>query len=685
MELVYQETITENVEVYANTAALNPVETSTSRLLTQQELNSLPATLRRDVPTLAENFVPGAVLGHDNFIHLRGNELSLHQFINGVSFLDNSHSHFSAGMSPQIFESVNFITGGFPAEFGNRFGGILDVTTRSGRNLDGHGSASVGLGTVLERDASVEYGDGAGPWGYYFYVNGTQSDRFLNPPTPREQHDFGYGVQGTAQVDYHGTDNFLKLLLTGGGTNFQLPNTEEEALAGRDASRRVRSQTAILTWQRIFSADKLLSVSLYERNVSDRLLPTIDGVTPFGRGSRSTLTTGAKADLSYAHGSHNFKAGFDLNLLRLRESFLFDPRDEHEGEEEEELSLTSLSLVERGGVTPPVKFSSAGELEEFFFRGRDRGGQVSAYLQDRFTLFPNLTVDAGLRWDQINLVDSYAQVSPRVGVSYHIPQSRSVLHFSYNRLFVPPPLEYVVLAGFLGNTAEEEGERVGNVRPYRQNYYEVGWNQELHPKLFLEVNAYTHRGENAFENGEISNTRLFVPINFRRAKASGAEASLRLRHLERLGLSGRFQYAVARVHFFGPVTGGFPGEELEPGQRILPAFDQTHTGTADFFYRRKWRDFRAGFTFRYGSGTPVEEEVEVDGEEQERVVRLPGHFTADFSTGLNLWRREANRVDLEFNLTNLGNSIYRIGKESEETPFQFAPRRVVSGRLTWYF
>ena len=643
IELARQTTLASTVTVRESYVEIDPGQTGTSRILTRPMLESLPAPLLGNVRRLAENIAPGAVLGHDNLLHVRGNELSLHQAINGVSFLDNPQEHFNPGLSPQIFESVNLITGGFPAEFGNRFGGILDISTRSGGSLDGHGAASLGLGTVLNHNAAVEYGASEGRFGYYLFASGFQSGRFLNPPTQRELHDFGRGLRATAQLDYQGEKNLWKLLLTGGGTNFELPNTERENLVGRDTFRRLRSQTAILTWQRIFSPRALLSTSLYGRDVSDRLLPTTDPLTPFGQGSRSTLTTGLRSDFSYARSGHTLKTGIDLTLLRLRESFGLDPRED------------------------------AGERGAFSFGGHDLGGQTSLYVQDRFSPFRNFTLDAGVRWDQVNLVGSYSQVSPRVGLAYHVPQFGSVIHFAYNRFFVPPPLEYVVLASYLGNQPGDEHEPVGNVRPYTQNYYEVGWNQRLHRKVFLEANAYAHRGRNAFETREISNTRLFLPINFHRARASGAEVSLVLDPLERLGLSGRLQYAAARVRFFGPVSGGFPGEEVAPGQEVLPAFDQVHTGTASLFYRNGWQNFRAGWSLRYGRGTPIAE------------VRLPQHLTADFVAGVTVWQRESRRLELEFNLTNLSNNIYRIAKESETTPFQFADRRVIAGRLSLHF
>jgi hypothetical protein len=250
-----------------------------------------------------------------------------------------------------------------------------------------------------------------------------------------------------------------------------------------------------------------------------------------------------------------------------------------------------------------------------------------------------------------------------------------VLHAAYNRLFSPPPIEYSLLASFLGHYAFDPTQRVGDVRAYTQNYFEVGLAQELNPRMTLELNAYLHTGHNSFENHEISISRIFLPINFHTARSEGAELIVNLKQLESLGISGRFQYALARTFFYGPVTGGFTGDEiLAPGERIMPAFDQTHTGTAQLFYRRPWRDFWTGSALRYGSGTVIE-----------RGPRLPQHLTADLASGLNLWNAEPRRLDLEFDITNVSDSRYQIAKESEEIPIQYAPSRTVGGSLKFHF
>jgi TonB-dependent receptor-like protein/carboxypeptidase family protein len=644
IDLQKKETVQEKVEVRSTYQTIDPEKTGSSYTFTHNDLESLPAPLSDNTNDLVNNLMPGASDSHDNFLAVRGTEFSLHEFINGVSFLDNTQPQFSPGVSPQIFETVDLMTGGFTAEYGNRFGGVLDITTGSGATMAGHGDVNFRGATLDNYDLNADYGGVAHNVGYYFFVDGFTSGRYLDPPEPKELYDFGKGSRATAQFDFHaGPKDVFKLLLMGSGANFQQPNITDDQDVGRDAQRHLRQQTGILSWYHTFSPETLLSTSIYERVGSDRVLPTTDPITPLSTASRAPFTLGIKSDLSHVWHSHVIKAGVDLVHLRELESFTFDSRGDPD-------------------VFPP-------------FRGGLHGGQASIYLQDHFSPVRNLWVDLGARYDYFDLVTTAAQVSPRIGLAYHFTRTKSVLHAAYNRYFSPPPIEYSLLASFIGNNAVDPDQRVGNVRAYRQHYYEVGWSQELHPRVSLELNAYLHSGRDSFENHEISISRIFVPINFHAARSSGAELVLNMKQLERLGITGRFQYALSRTYFYGPITGGFAGDEpLVAGERIVPAFDQTHTGTAQLFYHNRWRGFWGGSALRYGSGTIVE-----------NGPRLPQHFTCDLATGLTAWSSESRKLDFEFDVTNVSNSVYQIAKESEEIPIQYAPSRTVGAALKFHF
>jgi hypothetical protein len=50
-----------------------------------------------------------------------------------------------------------------------------------------------------------------------------------------------------------------------------------------------------------------------------------------------------------------------------------------------------------------------------------------------------------------------------------------------------------------------------------------------------------------------------------------------------------------------------------------------------------------------------------------------------------MWRAELRYLDFEFNATNVSNSIYKIAKESDEIPIQYAPSRTVGASVKLHF
>src|SRR5437868_2569495 len=170
IELQRKETLRQSVEVMAQYLTVDPEKTGSSYTFTRQDLEKLPEPLMESTNDLVNNLMPGASDSHDNFLAVRGTEFSLHEFVNGVSFLDNMQPQFSPGVSPQIFETVDLMTGGFTPEYGNRFGGVLDITTRSGADLGGHGSVNFRGATVENYDLNAEYGGQIGRLGYYFVL-----------------------------------------------------------------------------------------------------------------------------------------------------------------------------------------------------------------------------------------------------------------------------------------------------------------------------------------------------------------------------------------------------------------------------------------------------------------------------------------------------------------------------------
>ena len=100
LKLVPVADIRAQVTVATQPKLLDETEAATIVNLDAKQLEGLPAARRTQLTDAITPFVSSAVAGHDNFVHLRGNELSLNTFINGVSFYDNPHQISHPGSHP---------------------------------------------------------------------------------------------------------------------------------------------------------------------------------------------------------------------------------------------------------------------------------------------------------------------------------------------------------------------------------------------------------------------------------------------------------------------------------------------------------------------------------------------------------------------------------------------------------
>ncbi len=96
--------VAEAVTVVAEAQTVAPTFSPSSTTIQQRNIGLFPASLRANLPEVIAVSVPGMVRSHDDFVHVRGSELALNVFINGVSFWENPHAVFSprldAGCDP---------------------------------------------------------------------------------------------------------------------------------------------------------------------------------------------------------------------------------------------------------------------------------------------------------------------------------------------------------------------------------------------------------------------------------------------------------------------------------------------------------------------------------------------------------------------------------------------------------
>jgi hypothetical protein len=659
--------------------ALPGTRSPSSTVLSAERIEHLPSSQHGSLPDAIVAAAPGMIRGHDDFVHIRGEEVALNPLINGVAFWENTHAVFSAGLSADVIESANVMTGGFPAEYGNRFGGVVDIVTKSGLRMDNSGSVSVNGGGAGRRSVHGDFGGHRDRAGYYAFASMFESDRFLSPPAPAAIHDHGHGGHAFFQFDGALRDNGLfRSIVMADGASFDIPKTPEdvELRPQADASERTRQQTAIAGWTRAWR-DLTVGATFYQRWSRSQLAPAAGPLTAQAALTRELVTIGGKVDVTRFAGRHALKAGFDAVRLRPDEDLAYDYAGFRD--------LAHLAGLPHVHITDNV----------IDLAGRDAGGQVSGYVQDTARLTDRLTADAGVRIDRYDLIRAATHVSPRLNLAIQVGGG-AVVHASYNHFFVPPPIEGVLSSGAgLTTRIREVGVALPPVEPTLENQFELGASTPVGP-VRAGLTGYYRASDNPVHTTVWPDARIYSYASFDRARAYGLEAKAEIPRLARYGLTGYFNYALGRVYFYNPVTGGFvtEGEHVAATNRFLAPMDQTHTLTGGSTYRHPRTGLWAGAAVEYGSGTPLghgesgreHAEGEADHTHVEAAgtaARVPGHFTANVSLGIDVLRGGNRRPRLSFqiHIENVGNDLYLIAQESEFTPGQYSIPRLVSATV----
>ena len=664
-----------SVDVAGDLPSLPGTYSPSSTALTSERIEKTPVFQRTTLPDAIVTAAPGMIRGHDDFVHIRGHEVALNPLINGVSFWENTHSLFSAGLSPDVIETANVMTGGFPAEYGNRFGGVVDIVTRSGLRMENRGAVTVSAGDAGRRRVGGEFGGNRGGFGYFLFGSLFESDRFLSPPDPEAIHDEGRGGHAFVQLEGSlGRPGSVRAVVMGDGTSFEIPNTPSDVILRPLATARqdTRQQTVIVGWMKALG-DVAVSASVYQRWSRARLFPAEGPLTARADLDRRLFTIGGKSDATRFMGRHALKAGIDAVRLRPREDLAYSY-----GGYREFTHVLGLPHIHVEG-------------DSINFSGAESGGQVSAYIQDGIQVGSRMTADVGLRVDRYDLLVSKTHASPRVNLAFRL-DGGTVLHTSYNHFFVPPPIEGALSSSAgLTQSIEEIGVALPPLEPTVEDQFEVGITTPLGP-FQTALTSYYRATDNPVHTTVWPDSRIYSYASFDRARAYGLEAKAEVTSLVDAGITGYLNYALGRVYFYNPATGGFLTEaaHLTETSRFLAPMDQTHTLTGGATYRHTGTGVWLGGMVEYGSGTPMghggadHEHAEGDADHAhvsaaEEVLRVPGHFTANLSFGVELWRSaRSSRLSLQFDVENITDNSYLVAQEGVFSPAQYAIPRLVA-------
>jgi outer membrane receptor protein involved in Fe transport len=269
---------------------------------------------------------------------------------------------------------------------------------------------------------------------------------------------------------------------------------------------------------------------------------------------------------------------------------------------------------------------------------------------------------------------------------------RAALHASYNRFFVPPAIEGV-LSSSAGLTQQirEIGIALPPLEATIEDQFETGISSSA-GGVQLAATVYYRRTDNPVHTTVWPGSRIYSYASFDRARAYGLEFRADARAWARYGATAYLNYALGRVNFYNPVTGGFITEaaHITDTNRFLAPMDQTHTLTGGATYRHPRSGAWVSAAIEYGSGTPIghggaHEHAEGEADHEDAAAgnggtRVEAHFTGNATLGFDLLRHNGNRprLTVRVDVENVANQPYVIARARQFSPAQYSNPRLIS-------
>jgi len=616
---------------------------------------------------------PGWVFEANGILHPRAEEYEVQYVLDGLPLTDNRSAAYMPDIDVGDVEEMSILTAGFPAEYGRKLGGVIEVQTQRDSVPGFHGKAAVSGGSF---DTAGIYAEGQYGWGPNTLTlsgSGATTGRYLDPPVTGNYTNHGTLNDWMAHYerDLSARDR-IGAVLRREQSEFEVPDEIVQEQAGQRQDRQNFESAAQLSYDHIFSPNALGSLRAMTRDVTARYWSN-DLSTPMVAGQdRAYHEEYAKATLSVHSGAQEWKLGGDVDYASIEEALGY--------------LITNPALF---GPGTPLSF-------DFYGRALDR--EQSAFAQDEIR-WKRLVLSAGARFDRYSLLVDQTAWSPRAGLAYYLPWADIVLRASYDRIFQTPPFENLLVASS-PLVASLSGQVLRlPVQPARGDYYQAGFGRSFFRRMSLNGNFYWRAYRNYPDDDLLLNTGVSFPITFARAKIYGAEAKLDLPRWGRF--SGYLSYSNQRGDGYFPVTGGlFLGDDaaqaVSAASGVFPVSqDQRNTVRARFrcdVTSRFWA--AAGGT--YDSGLPID----FDGTYQEAAAeygpailnrvnfsddRTRPLVSLDLSAGVILSRAERHRTRFQIDGTNLTNKINVIDFAGLFSGTALAPSRSVAARLQFGF
>jgi outer membrane receptor protein involved in Fe transport len=620
--------------------------------------------------------MPGVVQDSFGQLHIRGDHSDIQYRINNV-ILPEGLSEFGQTLSPRLASGVELITGAVPAQYGITTAGIVNITTKTGQAPGGDVELYGGSHGTIE--PSFEYAGSSGATSWFASGSYLRNDLGIESPDGSADplHDKTDQIQGFAYIDHIiDPQSRVSFMFGTSDESFQIPNRRGlsaadpgglgltvqgvSSFASEDLNDRQRENTQFgaVSYQHT-TGRTTLQVSLYSRYSTLTFRPgsgpgdlLFTGISQYA--AKSDWTTGLQAEGVYdLSPTHTLRAGVILQTDRALS----------------DTTAQVLPVDAAGAQTSDQPLTIVDDSGKTEFAG-------SVYLQDEWKPIDGVTVNYGLRFDQVNAYRNENQVSPRINVVWK-PLDDTTLHAGYARYFTPPPFELVAgetIAKFAGTTAAPAVTQDDLPRSETDNYYDVGAQQKL-GSLTLGVDGYWRDAKNLIDEGQFGAPIILTPFNYAVGRIRGVDFSATY---ERGPLTAWANLSLLKAQGKDIVSSqfNFQPDELAYIAAHFIYLDHNQTYSASGGASYKLGDLTLSTDVLFGSGLRSNATAP-DGTDIPNGGHVPAYTQVNLSANYHWAKSPTGPIDFRFDIINVGDAIYEIrdGTGVGVGAPQFGPRR----------
>jgi len=205
---------------------------------------------------------PGWLYEANGVLHPRGSEYDVQFVVDGLPLTENRSPAFAPPFESGDVDSMRVMTADFPAEYGRKLGGVVEITSPKNAPVGLHGEFDAEGGNFSSGSlhAALFYSNGANR--FSVSGDGFHTDRYLDPPVLNNYTNRGNagGLSVSYERDFSTSDR-LFVTVTQHAVRYLVPNELIQQQAGQREDTTQQETSGQARYTHTFSPDLLLTIA----------------------------------------------------------------------------------------------------------------------------------------------------------------------------------------------------------------------------------------------------------------------------------------------------------------------------------------------------------------------------------------------------------------------------------------